>query len=144
MNGTVGAWEPPKALGERHAATLDAALAGLEGEGVSECAAARLREVMNAAPDAQAEFFAERDSRQLACWLRVLTLAEMTVPGCERGAKSPVVALARTLRERGAYPSELTDWIRSVSTNRFLPYGSLEDRLAASKPTVRTVRTDRE
>ena len=137
MNATVGAWEPPNPLGESHAATLDAALTGLEGEGVSERAAARLREVMNADADAQAGFFADRDSRQLACWLRVLTLAEMTVPGCERGAKSPVVALARTLRERGAYPPGLTEWIRAVSSNRFLPYGSLEDRLAAPKPSAR-------
>ena len=137
MNATVGAWEPPAALGERHAETLDAALAGLEGNGVSECAATRLRQVMNADDAAQAEFFADRDSPRLLRWLRVLTLAEMNVAGCERGAKSPVVGLARTLRERGAYPPELTMWIRRVSTNRFLPYGSLKDRLAAGPAAQR-------
>ena len=40
-----------------------------------------------------------------------------------------MIALARLLRERDDYSAELTAWIRSVSSNRFLPYGSLSDRL---------------
>jgi hypothetical protein len=38
----------------------------------------------------------------------------------------PLVAL---LKSRAAYPSELTRWIKTNTSNRFLPYGSLMDRL---------------
>lgn len=130
MNATVGAWEPPAALGEDHARTLDEAARALGDTLVlDETAATRVREVMHAEGAAHAKLFADRDSATLRAWLRVLTLAEMQLPGCEAGARSPVIALAGILRARGDYPSSLTPWIRSVSTNRFLPYGSLKARL---------------
>jgi hypothetical protein len=40
-----------------------------------------------------------------------------------------VIAIVRELRHRGSYPKELTAWIKAHTTNRFLPYGSLADRL---------------
>ena len=127
----VGAWEPAVELGEVHARALDEAAAGVADQAltVDEANAARLREVVNAAPDARAGLFADRNSARLVGWLRALTLAEETVPGCEAGARSPVIGLARLLRERGDYPADLTPWIKAVSSNRFLPYGSLLDRL---------------
>ena len=76
----------------------------------------------------QAFSMASRPQR-LVGWARALTLAEESIPGCEGGAKSPVIALARLLRSRGDYPHDLTPWIKQVSSNRFLPYGSLMDRL---------------
>lgn len=130
MNATVGAWEPPAALGEDHARTLDEAARALDDTlALDEAAAARVRAVMNAEGAAHAKLFDGRDSDTLLAWLRVLTLAEMQLPGCEAGARSPVIALAGILRARGDYPPSLTPWIRSVSTNRFLPYGSLKTRL---------------
>ena len=130
MDASVGAWEPPAALGEDHARTLDAA-AGSPSDNLAldAAAAARVRAVMNADAEACGKLFAGRDSATLRAWLRVLTLAEMQLPGCEAGARSPVIALAGILRARGDYPPSLTPWIRSVSTNRFLPYGSLKARL---------------
>ena len=128
MDAEVGAWEPPAILGDEHARTLDQADAG-ERLVVDEDAASRLREVANAGAEACAAFFRDRSSDRLIVWLRVLTLADAAVAGCDVGAKSPVILLARMLRERGDYPAGLTAWIRSVSGNRFLPYGSLTDRL---------------
>ncbi|MEM7220348.1 MAG: hypothetical protein AAF515_18440 [Pseudomonadota bacterium] len=61
--------------------------------------------------------------------IRLLTLAEETIPGWTAGAKSPVIPLARLLKDRGDYPADLTRWIRTNSSNRFLPHGSLMDRL---------------
>ena len=61
--------------------------------------------------------------------IRLFTLAETRLAGWESGAKSPVVALAAVLRKRDAYPKDLTKWIKANSSNRFLPYGSLMDRL---------------
>ena len=131
MAAAVGTWEGAVALGAAHAAALDAAAAGVEGDALQVDAetARRLREVVSAEAAVRARLFADRPSGQLADWLRVLTLAEESIPGCEAGPKSPVIALARTLRQRGDYPDGLTAWIRSVSRNRFLPYGSLADRL---------------
>jgi hypothetical protein len=61
--------------------------------------------------------------------IRLFTLAEGTFSGWEAGDASPVVPLARVLKARGSYPSDLTAWIRANSDNRFLPYGNLMDRL---------------
>ena len=129
MDAEVGAWEPPAILGDEHARTLDEADTSGDRLVVDEDAASRLREVANAGAEACAVFFRDRSSDRLIAWLRVLTLADAAVAGCDVGAKSPVIVLSRMLRERGDYPPELTAWIRSVSDNRFLPYGSLVDRL---------------
>lgn len=58
-----------------------------------------------------------------------LTVAEMRLPGWEAGARSPVITIVRELKRRGSYPKDLTAWIKAHTTNRFLPYGSLADRL---------------
>lgn len=130
MDQSVGAWEPAAELGDDHVRALAvAAQAPADRLDLDAATARRLREVTHADASARAAFFNQRDSATLVAWLRALTLAEMQVPGCEAGARSPVVALARLLRTRGAYPPSLTAWIRAVSTNRFLPYGSLKDRL---------------
>ena len=129
MDAEVGGWEPPAKLGEGHARALDETATTGEGLDLDEETAARLREVVHAGAGEWSGLFANCTSARLIAWLRVLTLAEGAVAGCEVGAKSPVIVLAKLLRERGDYPAELTDWIRSVSSNRFLPYGSLMDRL---------------
>ena len=127
MDAEVGGWEPPAKLGDEHARALDETTTTTNRLDPDEETAARLRQVVQAGE--WTGFFAERSSERLIEWMRVLTLAEESVPGCEAGAKSPVIALARLLRDRGDYPAELTSWIKSVSSNRFLPYGSLMDRL---------------
>lgn len=127
----VGAWEPAPKLGPSHAQALDVATveAASDTLAVDSDVAARLRQVFAATPDERAGLFDGEPSPRLVGWARALTLAEETIPGCEAGAKSPVIALARMLRARGDYPHDLTPWIRRVSSNRFLPYGSLMDRL---------------
>lgn len=48
------------------------------------------------------------------------------LPGCEAGDKSPIIPLARLLRQRDQrLDKDLLKWIRSVNNNRFLPYGPL-------------------
>ncbi len=130
MNAEVGAWEPAGALGDEHASALDvAARKASEAAKFTGVNADRLRAVVNAASAERARLFNSQPSARLVGWLRALTLAEQAIPGCDAGAKSPVIDLARLLRGRGDYPGELTPWIKSVSSNRFLPYGSLADRL---------------
>ena len=71
---------------------------------------------------------AEPDER-LVRIAKSLTVAEMRLPGWEAGARSPVITIVRELKRRGSYPKDLTAWIKAHTTNRFLPYGSLADRL---------------
>lgn len=57
--------------------------------------------------------------------IRFFAVAE-NLPGWEAGEKSPVIPLAKVLRQRGArLEKELLQWLRTVSDNRFLPYGPL-------------------
>lgn len=67
-------------------------------------------------------------SDDLLALIHFFTLAE-SLPGWEAGARSPVIRLAAELKKRDEYPAQLTAWIKSHSDNRFLPYGSLLDRL---------------
>ena len=70
------------------------------------------------------------DAEELEALARLFTVIEQQ-PGFEAGAKSPVIALCRRLRKHldaDAF-AELVRWIRAHSDNRFLPHGSLQDRL---------------
>jgi hypothetical protein len=68
------------------------------------------------------------DVKQLISLVRFFTLAEK-FPGWQAGAKSPVIPLVAELRRRDAFAGELHQWIKANTENRFLPYGSLLDRL---------------
>lgn len=78
---------------------------------------------------AWAEAVTELDVDCVVGLIRFFTLAEESISGWQAGSKSPVIALVRALKGRDAYPAELTTWIKAHSTNRFLPHGSLMDRL---------------
>jgi hypothetical protein len=57
--------------------------------------------------------------------IRFFAVAE-NLPGWEAGATSPVIPLAKNLRQRGArLDKPLLQWLRDVNDNRFLPYGPL-------------------
>ncbi len=68
-------------------------------------------------------------SEQIESLIRFLTLAEEAIGGWQAGDKSPVIALVKVLKSRGSYDRSLTRWIKANSGNRFLPHGSLMDRL---------------
>lgn len=61
--------------------------------------------------------------------IRLFTLGEMQYSNWAAGDKSPVVALVKALKARDAYDVSLTKWIKSHTTNKFLPHGSLMARL---------------
>jgi len=130
----VGTWQPDSnaiALDRsllvrlaQCAAHLEEPSLGLEPDEVVRYAALmrRSREQWRAAA-------AGADAALLEALIRVLTIAEEKLPNWEGGAHSPVIALAAELRSRGAYPKPLTAWIRAHSQNKFLPWGSIADRL---------------
>ncbi len=104
-----------------------------EGLGLSQLSQARLAAVATHAPGKGGADWAragqELPDEDVVSLIRLFTLAESNLPGWESGAKSPVVPLAALLRQRDAYPKGLTAWIKANTDNRFLPYGSLMDRL---------------
>ncbi len=58
--------------------------------------------------------------------MRFFTLAEEQLTGWQAGAQSPVIWLNKVLKQRGAgLQREQLQWIRSHSSNRFLPNGAL-------------------
>ena len=106
------------------AANLEAADFGLSRERVADLAVVARHE----AGCDWAAAAAALESARLIELIRLFTLAER-LPGWEAGARSPVIPLAAELKKRGEFPADLTAWIKSRTDNRFLPYGSLMDRL---------------
>ena len=115
---------PPMDLVRRAANQLDA-----DGFGLDAAERARLVPWMTAGASVWEATAEGADAGEIVAWIRFFTLAEAQLPGFEAGAKSPVVPLARVLRRRGEYPADLTRWIKAHTANRFLPHGSLMDRL---------------
>ena len=135
-SNTVGAWDPDAD------ATVPsvAVLRDLHGRFVANGAATalgllsapevgQLAGLMRSDPARWAPLLTAFDSATLIALVRFFTLAEQQLPGWEAGRTSPAIACARELRGRHDYPAELTAWIRQHSDNRFLPYGSLLDRV---------------
>ncbi|HEY6597711.1 MAG TPA: hypothetical protein VIZ30_00255 [Pseudomonadales bacterium] len=128
----VGVWQPQDppidartlARFAEAASYLDHATLGLTSEEVRELAA-----VMKFARDRWTALITNESDARLIQLVKFFTVAEMRLPGWEAGAHSPVIALVAELRRRRAYPKELTAWIKGHTTNRFLPHGSLADRL---------------
>lgn len=131
MSG-VGSWDPEAATIDDELLSrlmsvreqLEASDLGLEPEMIT-----RLAGCIRSGADAWHDAAAAHDDEELVTLIQVLTVAEAKLPGCEAGAQSPVIALAAELRRRHAYPDDLTAWIKEHTSNRFLPHGSLMDKL---------------
>lgn len=137
---TVGSFDPSKKnttseVSEADLADFIRASQALDTPdfGLDELAIARLAPLAHHAPaGGGADWSQVVDSMEdidIIGLIRLFTLAETRLSGWESGAKSPVVVLAGVLRKKNAYPKDLTKWIKANSSNRFLPYGSLMDRL---------------
>ena len=55
---------------------------------------------------------------------RLFTILERDIDGWEGGKFCPVIYIVKELRKRGESISELKRWIKTHSTNRYLPFGS--------------------
>jgi hypothetical protein len=85
----------------------------------------RLAGLMKLDAEAWMAAAASLDEERLLHLIRFFAVAE-NLPGWEAGPGSPVIPLARTLRQRGRrLDKTLLQWLREVSDNRFLPYGPL-------------------
>ncbi len=80
--------------------------------------------VMHCGDDAWSRAAGDCDQAELVHLIKTLVIAEMQIPGCSVGAKSPVIALHRLLKQRGEKLSQDDlAWIKQHSDNRFIPNG---------------------
>lgn len=137
MSDTTGTWEPtgpvlPGADDLRAAAQLWRSHGEQAGQALSDPLRGLLRGAMQAPAGALDETLGSLDGADLEDLLRLFTILE-ALPGFEAGARSPVIPIARRLKaalDADAY-RELVRWVRAHTDNRFLPHGSLQDRLRA-------------
>ena len=126
----VSQWDPrTRRLSEDHRLILNKASRSMDSSnlGLSIEEQTKLIPALKFSPEAWLKFTEEMAVEELVDWIKVLTLCEFKLQGFDCGAKSPVIPLARRLKQQKKYPVELTTWIRKNSKNRFLPYGSLLD-----------------
>ncbi len=131
---SVDSWDPsaPATLTPQDVARLAAAAGQLEDDDFGLSAAEIARLAALARHDGGVDWrsaSASLEDDAIEALIRLFTLAEMRFSSWESGARSPVVPLVAELKARGAYRDELTRWIKANSSNRFLPHGSLLDRL---------------
>ena len=131
---SVGTWEPPKKTKrthielnlirrfvnfakefdlERKIAFADMRAAGLENESW----------VMSKEKDYWPELVS-MELEELDLLARLFTILERDLSGWQGGKFCPVIYVVKELRKRGESIVELKRWIRTHSTNRYLPYGS--------------------
>ena len=128
----VGVWQPDDVpLNAATLVRLSEAADSLEKPdlGLSADERAGWATLMRLPADMWSPLLAAEPDERLVRIAKSLTVAEMRLPGWEAGARSPVITIVRELKRRGSYPKDLTAWIKAHTTNRFLPYGSLSDRL---------------
>ncbi len=65
------------------------------------------------------------DDTGLEQLIRFFTKAEMQLPNWSGGQTSPVIYLVRVLKRRGTFSSELKQWIKANTDNRYLPNGAV-------------------
>ncbi|MCY4094113.1 MAG: hypothetical protein OXG05_03185 [Gammaproteobacteria bacterium] len=129
---TVESWDPSATtLTSSHRAILNHAASQLETDvfSLTDDEQALLRPTMHVDSDAWWSFSATESDATIEAWIKVLTLVERDFNGFEAGSRSPVLTLIKVLRTRNALSGNLFVWIKSHTENRFLPYGSLSDRL---------------
>ena len=62
---------------------------------------------------------------ELTSLIRFFTLAEMQLSGWDGGKLSPVIYLVKILKQRSAFDSELRQWVKANTDNRYLPNGAV-------------------
>ncbi len=108
---------------------LDASLRlDVHNYGLSDAEIKEYAALMQCQLDEWQAVMAPLDNLQLVDLARFFTLAER-LPGWQAGDRSPVIAFMAELRRRDAVPTNLGNWIRRSTDNRFLPWGNLQSRL---------------
>ena len=128
----LGQWNPKVVeLTREHGRLLTKAASNLDATnlGLSATELGDLRPVLQKERKTWESFVENESADTIVGWIKSLTLLERDVSGFEFGDRSPVITLYRILNQREQLPADLLAWIKNHTTNRFLPFGSVFDRL---------------
>ena len=120
---SIGSWDPAAESAAYHQQiephTLDRFIAYSRDD--------RLQELEQLISGDESQVLAGLMQIEHGAWLEAAeNRPEDDLTGWEAGSKSPVIPLAKALRNRGhRLDKTLLQWLREVSDNRFLPYGPL-------------------
>lgn len=100
-----------------------------DGEAITLGKAGELRYAILARNEGWSDGVAQFLDQELVSLAKIFTLLEHQYATFAAGSESPVIPIVSTLKERGAWDKDLTRWVKAHTDNRFLPHGSLMDRL---------------
>ena len=104
-------------------------LALFDGENITLDKAGELRFASLARHKGWTDACAGFAAAELHALAKVFTLLEQQYGTFSAGADSPVITIVRSLKAQNAWQKSDTQWIKGHTDNRFLPHGSLMDRL---------------
>ncbi|MCH9691763.1 MAG: hypothetical protein K0U59_06825 [Gammaproteobacteria bacterium] len=131
---SIGTWEPAKptatqARKEIHRNALERMMASVQDAKLTKDLNAEDRAasyLMGLPAQQWLEESEAWNNNQLWQLIQFFTLAEMQLPEWRADAESPVIPLAKALRQRKTpLNKEQLQWIKQHSNNRYLPYGPL-------------------
>ena len=126
---SVGTFDPGASEQPVDLALVRELLTHFDGESVTLDKAGELRFSLLARHKGWAEACESLETLELAALAKLFTLLEGQYSTFSAGADSPVIPIVRALKTQGEWQKSDTQWIKSHTDNRFLPHGSLMDRL---------------
>ena len=125
----VGTFDPNDTQNQFDAMLARELIDLFDGEEITLGKAGELRYAILARHEGWSEGVAQFLDEELISLAKIFTLPERQYATFSAGADSPVIAIVRALKERGVWSKGLTQWVKARTDNRFLPHGSLMDRL---------------
>ena len=126
---SVGTFDPNAGPASLDVDTVKALLAATEKAGVEALDAQQVQEFAPLITADWSEVASALASAEIESLIHVFTLGEAQYVAWTADAKSAVIPLVRELKNRGEYDKTMTTWIKAHTDNKFLPHGSLMDRL---------------
>ena len=126
---SVGTFDPNATLQEIDTELVRELLQRFDGESIELDKAGELRFSILARHKGWSEVASQFQDEELKALARVFTILEHQYSSFSAGSDSPVIAIVRTLKSKGIWEKTDTQWVKAHTNNRFLPHGSLMDRL---------------
>ena len=126
---SVGSFDPNASNQEIDAALVRELLHGFDGEQIELDKAGELRFSILARHKGWFEVCDQYSTEELRALAKMFTVLEQNYSSFNAGSDSPVIPIVRALKAIGAWEKADTQWIKAHTDNRFLPHGSLMDRL---------------
>lgn len=125
----VGTFDPNEPQNQFDAGLARELIDLFDGEEITLGKAGELRYAILARHEGWCDGLGQFLDEELVTLAKIFTLLEHQYATFAAGAESPVIPIVSSLKERGVWNKDLTRWVKAHTDNRFLPHGSLMDRL---------------